>query len=109
MLYFHSQWVRYLEARFGLIVAGLAEAGSEKFRGQRPGYTKLGSVEWPGACPGNLYSGMEANQRLQHPCRVTQRPPSPQEHEDEANQGAAEMGKVCDASTEQRKTGNTRQ
>jgi len=47
-----SLWVTYLEACFGLVVAGLAEAGSEKFRGQRPRLQQIGSVECPEACSG---------------------------------------------------------
>jgi hypothetical protein len=37
------------------------------------------------------------------------RSPTPDEHEDEADQRAAEVGEMGDATTEQGKTGNPRQ
>jgi hypothetical protein len=46
--------VTYPEARLGSVVAGLAEAGSEKFRGQRPRLHQIGSVKCPGACSRDL-------------------------------------------------------
>jgi len=55
-----SQWGRYLEVCFGLVVAGLAEAGSEKFRGQRPRLHQIDLVECPEAFSGDLYSNRPA-------------------------------------------------
>jgi hypothetical protein len=61
-----SLWVSYLESCFGLVVAGLAEAGSEKLRDQRPRLHQIGSVE----CSGDFYSRGEGTPPTRKPCRA---------------------------------------